>query len=43
MLNIPVRFDDLLKAIEQLTDEQKHILRAHLTVLIEKSEKNHNQ
>lgn len=26
MLNIPVRFDDLLKAIKQLSDEQKREL-----------------
>jgi hypothetical protein len=43
MLNIPVRFEDLLKAINQLSDEQKYILRAHLIASIAKSEKNDDQ
>lgn len=30
MLNIPVRFEDLLKAIEQLSDEQKRKLVEHV-------------
>ena len=43
MLNIPVRFDDLLKAIDQLSDEQKRLLRARLTMTAEKPETGGNQ
>lgn len=30
MLNIPIQFDDLLKLVEQLSPEQKRVLREHL-------------
>lgn len=36
MLNIPVRFDDLLKAIDQLSDEQKQKLVEHVKFGVQK-------
>lgn len=30
MLNIPIHFDDLLKIVDQLTEEQKQVLRTRL-------------
>jgi hypothetical protein len=30
MLHLPIQFDDLLKIVDQLSDEQKHILSMRL-------------
>ena len=30
MLNIPIKFDDLLKVVDSLSPEQKRVLRQHI-------------
>ncbi len=30
MLNIPIKFDDLLKVVDSLSPEQKRLLREHI-------------